>query len=86
MREKYRRVSAMLNSPNKASSWGMYPTLGPGTPHPGVPGSWPKTVTLPEFTFSFPTRHLSRVVLPQPEGPVKIRNIWSITIRFKGCF
>ena len=47
----------------------MYPTLDPGTPHPGVPGSSPKTRTLPEFNFSFPTMHLSRVVLPQPEGP-----------------
>ena len=61
----------MLNSPNNASSCGMYPTLDPGTPHPGVPGCSPKTRTLPDSTLSFPTMHLSSVVLPQPDGPNK---------------
>ena len=72
MREKYLKVSAILNSPNNANSWGMYPTRRPGTPQLGVPGSCPKTVTLPEFNLSFPTMHLSSVVFPQPDGPIKM--------------
>ena len=32
----------MLNSPKRASSWGMYPIREPGTPQPGVPGGWRK--------------------------------------------
>ena len=70
MREKYRSVSAILNSPNNASSCGIYPTLDPGTPQPGVPGSSPKTVMLPELSLSFPTMHFNKVVFPHPEGPV----------------
>ena len=73
MREKYRSVSAMLNSPNNASSCGMYPTLDPGTPHPLVPGCSPKTRMLPEFNLCFPTIHFNNVVFPHPDGPISSR-------------
>ena len=59
----------MLNSPNSASSCGMYPTLAPGTPVDLDPGGAPNTSTDPDSTRSLPTMHFRRVVLPQPEGP-----------------
>ena len=75
----------MENSSNNANSWGIYPTLLPGTPDLAFgPGGSPNTSTEPESNLSLPTMHFSRVVLPQPDGPEKIKKI--ILIYNEICF
>jgi len=40
----------------------MYPTAGPGTPHPGLPGTFPKTSMLPWVGRRVPTMSERAVV------------------------
>src|SRR4051794_37153239 len=46
-----------------------------------LPRSWPWTTTWPRVARSSPAIRLSRVVLPEPEGPIKARYSPSSTLR-----
>ena len=53
----------------KYITWGMYPTLQPGTPWFTVCGLFPSMDTVPALTSSLPMAQRNAVVLPQPLGP-----------------
>src|SRR3954453_13579143 len=46
-----------------------------------APRSWSWTITWPRVGRSRPAIRLSKVVLPEPEGPIKARNSPSSTVR-----
>ncbi len=65
--------------------WKTWPTLflrySTSSPGPSLVSSWPKTLTLPAEALSRPPMMLSRVVFPEPDGPIRATISPSSTLR-----